>query len=116
MNKNSDKKMSATLGTITDELKICLGSISDTSAEKSLMMINAAERIFCAGAGRSGLSVRGFAMRLMQLGKPVHVMGDVTTPGIKKSDFKNSLLSYAPFTHSYLEFLFLTLMARKQKQ
>jgi len=51
-----------------------------------LMMIEAAERIFCAGAGRSGLAVRGFAMRLMHLGKTVHVMGDVTTPGVRTSD------------------------------
>lgn len=39
-----------------------------------------AKRIFAAGAGRSGLCIRAFAMRLMHLGKEVHVLGDVTTP------------------------------------
>ncbi|MBT4288939.1 MAG: 6-phospho-3-hexuloisomerase [Deltaproteobacteria bacterium] len=86
MNKSKERKIGETLNAITDELKICLGSISEASAENALMMIEVADRIFCAGAGRSGLAVRGFAMRLMHLGKTVHVMGDITTPGIKESD------------------------------
>jgi len=30
--------------------------------------------------------MRGFAMRLMHMGKTVHVVGDVTTPGIEAGD------------------------------
>lgn len=42
--------------------------------------ISGAERVFLAGAGRSGLVLRMAAMRLMHLGKTVHVAGDTTTP------------------------------------
>lgn len=45
-----------------------------------------AERIFLAGKGRSGLMMRGFAMRLMHLGLCAHVVDDVTTPGIQAGD------------------------------
>ena len=45
-----------------------------------------AERIFVAGKGRSGLQMRAFAMRLMQLGLTVHVVDEVTTPAIGAGD------------------------------
>jgi 6-phospho-3-hexuloisomerase len=80
------KEIGTTIDTIINELKNCLSTISEASAEQALQMIDASERIFCAGAGRSGLAIRGFAMRLMHLGKTVFVLGDVTTPGIKKND------------------------------
>ncbi|MBM3264606.1 MAG: 6-phospho-3-hexuloisomerase [candidate division Zixibacteria bacterium] len=48
--------------------------------------IRQARRIFVAGAGRSGLMMRAFAMRLMHLGFPVYVVGDTTTPGIQAGD------------------------------
>ncbi len=45
-----------------------------------------AESIFIVGSGRSELMGKAFAMRLMHLGFDVHVVGDVTTPAIKKTD------------------------------
>lgn len=36
--------------------------------------------VFLAGAGRSGVAVRGFASRLMHLGLAVSVVGDITSP------------------------------------
>ncbi len=48
--------------------------------------ISGAERVFLAGAGRSGLVLRMAAMRLMHLGKTVHVAGDTTTPAINAGD------------------------------
>ncbi len=45
-----------------------------------------AKRVFLGGMGRSGLMMRAFAMRLMQLGVEVHVVGDTTTPSIRKGD------------------------------
>lgn len=48
--------------------------------------IAAANRIFAAGSGRSGLAMRAFAMRLMHLGKDVHMLGDVTTPRARAGD------------------------------
>lgn len=43
-------------------------------------------RWFLAGAGRSGLVARMAAMRLMQLGRRAHVVGDTTTPAIAADD------------------------------
>ena len=48
--------------------------------------IASANRIFITGAGREGIAARGFAMRLMHLGKEVHWLWDDTTPGMKPGD------------------------------
>lgn len=45
-----------------------------------------AERIFVTGLGRTGLMARGFAMRLMHLGRRVFHVGDVITPAIGRGD------------------------------
>jgi 6-phospho-3-hexuloisomerase len=49
-------------------------------------LIKSAERIFVMGVGREGISSRGFAMRLMHLGKEVHWIWDDTTPGMHEGD------------------------------
>ena len=43
-------------------------------------------RVFVTGLGRTGLMARGFAMRLMHLGRRVYHVGDVITPAIRKGD------------------------------
>ncbi len=43
-------------------------------------------RVFLHGAGRSGLVARAFAMRLMHLGFPVYVIGEVVTPAVRSGD------------------------------
>lgn len=45
-----------------------------------------AERVFVTGLGRTGLMARGFAMRLMHLGRRVYHVGDVITPAIGRGD------------------------------
>ncbi len=45
-----------------------------------------ARRVFVSGMGRSGLMMRAFAMRLMQLGLTAYIVGDTTTPSIAKGD------------------------------
>ena len=45
-----------------------------------------ARRIFVTGLGRTGLMARGFAMRLMHLGRRVYHVGDVITPAIRRGD------------------------------
>ncbi len=45
-----------------------------------------AGRIAVVGLGREGLVMRGFAMRLMHLGLPVAVVGDMTTPPLGQGD------------------------------
>jgi len=45
-----------------------------------------ADRVFITGAGRSGLSLKSAAMRLMHFGLTVFVAGETTTPAIRKGD------------------------------
>ena len=49
-------------------------------------MLLGARRIFVTGLGRTGLMARGFAMRLMHLGRRVYHVGDVITPAIRRGD------------------------------
>ena len=49
--------------TIVNELGQALSSISERNTENLIDMIEGADRVFLAGCGRSGLMVRGFAMR-----------------------------------------------------
>ena len=48
--------------------------------------IVAARRIAIYGAGREGLQMDGFAMRLAHLGLDVHVVGDMTVPPLGAGD------------------------------
>ena len=45
-----------------------------------------AKRVFVMGAGRSGLVVKAFAMRLMHLDIDVHVVGETITPALRTYD------------------------------
>jgi len=61
-------------------------AIDPKSVDAFLDSIVSANRIFVAGAGRSGLAVKAFGMRLMHLGFTVFVVGEVITPAIRKGD------------------------------
>ena len=67
---------------IVEELDFALGSIGETEGEKFVEAVLAADRVFVAGAGRSLLMIRGFAMRLMHLGFQAYVVGETVTPAI----------------------------------
>jgi 6-phospho-3-hexuloisomerase len=59
----------------------------DTSeAARFLDEMLAARRIYVAGAGRSGLVSRAFAMRLMHIGFESYVIGETITPGFSEGD------------------------------
>jgi 6-phospho-3-hexuloisomerase len=68
------------------EVTAILAQTSDESAERLVTAVVGAPRIFVMALGRSGLIARMFAMRLMQIGLAVHVVGDVTTPAIAPGD------------------------------
>ena len=78
--------LSTHLNAVLDELNHTLGQIDDDHADRLAEAILAARRVFVAGAGRSGLMVRAFAMRLMHLGLNTHVVGEVTAPSIGAGD------------------------------
>lgn len=71
---------------VTGELTKCLSAVAPSSIEEAIDEITKSVRVFLAGAGRSGLAIRAGAMRLMQLGKTVHVVGEVTAPPITDKD------------------------------
>jgi 6-phospho-3-hexuloisomerase len=68
------------------ELDRTLGAISPQDAENLVDRILGAKNVFLAGAGRSGLAVRAFAMRLMHMGFGAYVVGEIVTPGMKADD------------------------------
>ncbi|MBN2711835.1 MAG: SIS domain-containing protein [Planctomycetes bacterium] len=72
--------------TVINEIRPVLDRIAPDAFDKAACSIKEAERLFFAGAGRSGLIVRMLAMRLAQAGLAAHVVGDVTTPSIRKGD------------------------------
>lgn len=60
--------------------------IDFNSVAQIIPVLQNAERIFLAGAGRSGLALRAAAMRLMHFGFTVFVVGETTTPAIREGD------------------------------
>lgn len=75
-----------TANSILDELRGALGRVDDDDAKALARAIADSPRLFVAGAGRSGLLLRCAAMRLMHLGKTVHVVGDTLTPSLAAGD------------------------------
>ncbi len=72
--------------TVVNEIGRTLGTITPETLTSASELITKATTVFLAGAGRSALGIRGFAMRLMHMGKKAYVVGDVTTPGISPGD------------------------------
>lgn len=68
---------------VINELSHTLRSIDSEAAEKFVDLILDVEEVFCAGAGRSGFQIKGFAMRLMHVGVSSYVVGETCTPNIK---------------------------------
>ncbi|MCR8658756.1 6-phospho-3-hexuloisomerase [Paenibacillus endoradicis] len=72
--------------TIMAELNVAANQVVDEQLEQLAEAIIDSGRIFVAGAGRSGLMMRSFAMRLMHLGLDVYVVGETVTRSIAKGD------------------------------
>jgi 6-phospho-3-hexuloisomerase len=71
---------------IIDKITCILDATSNDYDQKLTGMLDKSSRIFIAGAGRSALVARFFAMRLMHGGYEVFVVGEIVTPSIKKGD------------------------------
>jgi 6-phospho-3-hexuloisomerase len=63
-----------------------LAAVKVSEVEAFHRLLLASRRIFVTGLGRTGLMARGFAMRLMHLGRRVYHVGDVITPAIRRGD------------------------------
>lgn len=71
---------------VAKEHKKVFELLSIDELKKAMEAVIKAENIFVFAAGREGISLRGFAMRLAHLGKRVHWLFDDTTVGIGKND------------------------------
>ena len=71
---------------IVDKLTGILAATDDSYDQKLTAMLDKANRIFLAGAGRSKLVGNFFAMRLVHSGYDVSVVGEIVTPSIKQGD------------------------------
>lgn len=76
-----------------DPLTAILGELASVAAgvdrremARLVEVISGANRLFVTGMGRSGLMCRALAMRLMHLRLEVFVVGETTTPAIRKGD------------------------------
>lgn len=77
--KNSIRIISNYVSNIIEELE-------EEKIKEVIKRILKANRIFVMGAGRSGLVMRAFAMRLMHLGFTTYVVGEIVTPAVKEGD------------------------------
>ncbi|MGX8851772.1 6-phospho-3-hexuloisomerase [Amedibacillus sp. YH-ame10] len=65
---------------IVDELKYNAQYLEDTQLTKLVDAIQEARHIFTAGAGRSGVAMKGFTNRLMHLGLSISMFGEISSP------------------------------------
>lgn len=68
------------------EVRAILDQMTDEGAAALVAAVLEAQRVYVLGLGRSGLILRMFAMRLMQMGLQAHVVFDPTTPAIAPGD------------------------------
>jgi 6-phospho 3-hexuloisomerase len=71
---------------IIEKISSILTATNPSYDEQLTEKLDKASRIFVAGAGRSGLIAKFFAMRLMHGGYEVFVVGEIVTPSIRNGD------------------------------
>jgi 6-phospho-3-hexuloisomerase len=68
------------------DLEGVIARLKDDAADDLIEAILGARRICTYGAGREGLALRGFCMRLYHMGLDAHVVADMTTPPVGPGD------------------------------
>ncbi|HEV2317166.1 MAG TPA: SIS domain-containing protein [Thermoplasmata archaeon] len=63
-----------------------LDGVAPEVVTRAVELFQQAPAIFAYGAGRSGIIVRAFAMRLTQIGLTAYVIGESVTPIVRKGD------------------------------
>lgn len=86
MQTMNNARVDSAVEQVLAEVTACARQVSAESLIQAVALIESSARIFVAGAGRSGLCMRAFGMRLMHLGKFVYVVGETTTPSIASDD------------------------------
>lgn len=85
-NQDTAAGLKTNLNLILEENQKLADQINFDEAAFLIPHLQNAERLFLVGAGRSGLALRAAAMRLMHFGFTVFVVGETTTPAIRKGD------------------------------
>lgn len=85
-NLDTAASLKANLNLILNENLKLAKQINFDQAAFLIPHLQNAERLFLVGAGRSGLALKSAAMRLMHFGFTVFVVGETTTPAIRKGD------------------------------
>ena len=70
---------------LADQRRI-LDAVSDDTTDEFVESIVQAKRVFMHGLGRSGLVARMFGMRLVHLAQDATIVGDTTTPAVRRDD------------------------------
>jgi len=78
--------LAASMDILTKHITRALEELDVDSVSDMLDRILDANSVFVMGTGRSGLVGRAFATRLMHLGLRVYVVGESTTPALRKGD------------------------------
>jgi len=71
---------------VLEEINFVLGSVNENEVTSLVNQIIKANRVIVHGAGRVGMAIRGFGMRLGHLGYNAYTLGDSTVPGISEND------------------------------
>jgi 6-phospho-3-hexuloisomerase len=86
MSDPAGKPLAALAERALGDLAEVFARLQPGAEEPFVEAIVAAKRIAIYGAGREGLQMDGFAMRLFHMGRDVHLVGDMTTPPLGVGD------------------------------
>ncbi|MED4228161.1 6-phospho-3-hexuloisomerase [Neobacillus cucumis] len=74
------------LDEVVQELSRTINLISDKEAEELMNRILESNKIFVAGAGRSGFMGKSFVMRMMHMGIDAYIVGETVTANLEQGD------------------------------
>ncbi|MEH7417015.1 6-phospho-3-hexuloisomerase [Neobacillus drentensis] len=74
------------LDEVVQELSRTINLISDKEAEEFVNKILDSNKIFVAGAGRSGFMGKSFVMRMMHMGIDAYIVGETVTANLEPDD------------------------------
>lgn len=72
--------------TILSEIQEVIAQVDERQLTDFVDLLQQDKRVFILGEGRSGLQGKGFAMRLMHIGREVYVIGETISPSIGAED------------------------------
>lgn len=85
-NSKNNRPIKEHLDTILSEIRTVLSKVDEKQVDMFVKYILSARRIVASGAGRVGMAVKGFVMRLKHMGLDAYILGDANVPSIKPQD------------------------------